>query len=83
LAEFTGERVIPGQVEVDLWNEHVARYVFAARYARGRRVLDAGCGSGYGAVRLALNASSVWGVDVAEEALADRKSTRLNSSHTT
>jgi SAM-dependent methyltransferase len=70
LAEFTGERVIPGQVEVDLWNEHVARYAFAARYARGRRVLDAGCGSGYGAVRLALNASSVWGVDVAEEALA-------------
>lgn len=70
MAEFTGERVIPGQVEVDLWNEHVARYVFAARYAGGRRVLDAGCGSGYGAARLALNASSVVGVDAAEEALA-------------
>ena len=27
--EFTGERVIPGEVETDLWNEHFARYAFA------------------------------------------------------
>ena len=33
LAEFTGERVIPGQVDVDLLNEHLARYTFAARLA--------------------------------------------------
>jgi hypothetical protein len=26
LAEFTGERVIPGQVDDDLWNEHYSRY---------------------------------------------------------
>ena len=42
MAEFTGERVIPGQVDVDLLNEHMARYTFAARLARGKRVLDAG-----------------------------------------
>ena len=42
LAEFTGERVIPGQVDADLLNEHLARYAFAARLARGKRVLDAG-----------------------------------------
>jgi SAM-dependent methyltransferase len=48
LAEFTGERIIPGKVDVDLLNEHVARYTFAARLARGKRVLDAGCGAGYG-----------------------------------
>ena len=46
MAEFTGERVIPGEVDVDLLNEHVARYAFAARLARGKRVLDAGCGGG-------------------------------------
>ena len=40
LAEFTGERVIPGQVDADLLNEHLARYAFAApagaRQARAR-----------------------------------------------
>jgi 2-polyprenyl-3-methyl-5-hydroxy-6-metoxy-1,4-benzoquinol methylase len=69
LAEFTGERVVPGKVEVDLWNEHVARYVFATRFAEGKRVLDAGCGSGYGAARLALKAFRVLGVDLAKEAI--------------
>ena len=48
MAEFTCERLIPGQVDVDLLNEHMARYTFAARLARGKRVLDAGCGAGYG-----------------------------------
>ena len=28
MVEFTGERVIPGQVNEDLWSEHVARYAF-------------------------------------------------------
>lgn len=70
MAEFTGERVIPGEVDPDLWNEHVARYAFAARVARGRRVLDAGCGSGYGAAELAHEASAVLAIDIAAEAIA-------------
>jgi SAM-dependent methyltransferase len=69
LAEFTGERIIPGQVDVDLLNEHVARYTFAARLARGKRVLDAGCGAGYGSAELAQVADSVVGVDRAAEAV--------------
>ncbi len=28
MVEFTGERVIPGQVNDELWNEHVARYAY-------------------------------------------------------
>ena len=32
--EFTGERVVPGLVDADLLNEHLARYRFAARSAR-------------------------------------------------
>ena len=67
--EFTGERVIPGQVELDLWNEHRARYAFAHRFAAGRRVLDIGCGSGYGTAELAQTAQSVDGIDVAVEAI--------------
>jgi len=69
LAEFTGERVIPGQVDADLLNEHLARYAFAARLARGKRVLDAGCGAGYGSAELADAAFSVIGVDVSPEAV--------------
>ena len=69
MAEFTGERIIPGQVDVDLFNEHMARYTFAARLARGKRVLDAGCGAGYGSAELAQAADSVVGVDLAAEAV--------------
>lgn len=68
--EFTGERVIPGQVDVDLWNEHLARYLFATRLARRKRVLDVGCGAGYGSMELASVAASVVGIDVSEEAVA-------------
>jgi SAM-dependent methyltransferase len=70
VSEFTGERVIPGQVNDDLWAEHVARYAFAARFAHGRRVLDMGCGTGYGTADLAQLASSAVGVDLAPDAIA-------------
>jgi SAM-dependent methyltransferase len=70
LIEFTGERVIPARVDVDLWNEHLARYAFAARLAAGKRILDAGCGTGYGSAELAQRALSVTGLDIAPEAIA-------------
>jgi len=69
LIEFTGERVVPGQVDSDLWNEHLARYEFASRLVEGRRVLDAGCGSGYGSARLAASAAFVLGIDSSAEAV--------------
>ena len=68
--EFTGERVIPGQVEADLWSEHFARYAFARRYAGGKTVLDAGCGSGYGSAELANEAALVTGVDFSADAVS-------------
>lgn len=68
--EFTGERVIPGQVDIDLWNEHLSRYAFAARLARRKRVLDAGCGAGYGSAELANTASAVTGIDISADAIA-------------
>ncbi|MGH9627913.1 MAG: class I SAM-dependent methyltransferase [Bryobacteraceae bacterium] len=78
--EFTGERVVPGLVDVNLWNEHMARYAFAARLCRGKRVLDAGCGTGYGAAELAQTAASVTGVDVSQEALAFARQTYTTSN---
>ena len=70
MVEFTGERVVPGQVNDDLWSEHLARYAFARQYAAGRKVLDAGCGTGYGSSELAGVASMVVGFDVAPEAIS-------------
>jgi SAM-dependent methyltransferase len=61
--------VIPGEVDVDLLNEHMARYTFATRLARGKRVLDAGCGAGYGSAELARAAERVVGVDRAPDAI--------------
>src|ERR1700675_135188 len=69
LVEFTGERVIPGMVNDDLWSEHVARYAFARRFAEGRRVLDAGAGTGYGAAELAQSADSVIGLEIDRDAV--------------
>ena len=75
LVEFTGERVIPGQVNDDLWSEHVARYAFASRFAEGKRVLDTGCGTGYGAAELAQSALQVMGIDIAPDAVEYARTT--------
>jgi SAM-dependent methyltransferase len=69
VTEFTGERVIPGQVDADLWAEHMARYAFASRMVEGKRVLDVGCGTGYGTAELAKHASEAVGVDVSPDAI--------------
>lgn len=73
MAEFTGERVIPGKVDVDLWNEHISRYLFASRLCRFKKVIDLGCGSGYGSAELAKKAESVVGVDISESAISEAR----------
>ncbi len=67
--EFTGERFTPECVR-EIWYEHFHRYAFAAPLARGRRVLDAACGEGYGSALLAAEATSVLGVDIGEAVVA-------------
>jgi 2-polyprenyl-3-methyl-5-hydroxy-6-metoxy-1,4-benzoquinol methylase len=48
---------------------HFARYLLAVGMARGRRVLDAACGSGFGSAYLATAAESVLGADLDERML--------------
>jgi len=73
--EFTGERVIPGQVDPDLWAEHISRYAFASRFAPEALVLDVGCGAGYGTAELASRARFAIGIDLAPEAITHATST--------
>ncbi len=66
----TGERTMSEQVEP--MPSTNARRVPAppARLALSKRVLDAGCGAGYGAAELSQTAQSVVGADSAAEAIA-------------
>ena len=73
MVEFTGERVVPGQVNPDLWSEHIARYAFARQFAAGQAVLDAACGVGYGTAELAAEATSVAGIDISADAIEHAK----------
>jgi SAM-dependent methyltransferase len=64
----------PDDFEASTWPQfadHVARYAFARGYAKGRRILDAGTGPGYGAAMLrAAGASRVVAVDVDHQVIA-------------
>lgn len=72
------ERVVIGKTEQKYVDEHVERYKFACKFANGRAVLDAACGSGYGTEMLSKYALSVLGVDNDMEAIQLSKS-RLES----
>jgi 2-polyprenyl-3-methyl-5-hydroxy-6-metoxy-1,4-benzoquinol methylase len=72
--EFTGERVIPGQVNDDLWADHISRYAFASRFAAHANVLDLGCGTGYGVAELSPSARNIVGIDPADEAVSYARS---------
>lgn len=76
-AEFTGERVIPELVDTDLLNEHLSRYRFARNFAaamrRPLRILDAGCGLGYGTAEVVGEGDSIIGTDISPEALIEAR----------
>jgi 2-polyprenyl-3-methyl-5-hydroxy-6-metoxy-1,4-benzoquinol methylase len=65
------ERIVVGAVSLGIYLEHVGRYLFAATFAEGMRVLDAACGTGYGSYCLALGrARRVDGLEISREAVA-------------
>lgn len=73
--EPTGERMIVEHYRSSpedylIYLMHIATYDFARQYTSGKRVLDYGCGSGYGSSRIAKSAIHVTAVDVAADAIA-------------
>jgi len=73
--EPTGERMIMEHYKSSaedyvIYLLHMATYRFAEEFTRGKRVLDFGCGSGYGSAQIAGSAEHVTAVDVAEDAVA-------------
>jgi 2-polyprenyl-3-methyl-5-hydroxy-6-metoxy-1,4-benzoquinol methylase len=74
------ERFVPSQARGQLMEaEHLARYWWVSGLAAGRRVLDAGCGVGYGTAMLAAaDAAEAIGIDIAQEAV-----TAASASHPT
>ena len=61
--EFSGERFVPS-LRGQIYYEHIHRYAIAARFCRGKRVLDIASGEGYGSALLARVAAHVTGIDI-------------------
>jgi 2-polyprenyl-3-methyl-5-hydroxy-6-metoxy-1,4-benzoquinol methylase len=76
--ENTGERHIISSEFTDAADYyihllHIASYEFALKYVDGKRVLDYGCGSGYGSHMLANKAESVMAVDISSDTVTYAK----------
>jgi ubiquinone/menaquinone biosynthesis C-methylase UbiE len=80
--EWTGERILPEPGRY-MFRRHLMAYQFALQFCRGKIVLDAGSGEGYGSSLLAEAGSSVTGIDKSEEAAlhAAEKYARANLAY--
>src|SRR6267143_3401980 len=74
LYHINEERVVPwGDPGLFAW--HRARSEFALLFVPNRSVLDIGCGEGYGAALLSVQAAEVVGIDYSPAAIGHARST--------
>ncbi|MBN8802083.1 MAG: class I SAM-dependent methyltransferase [Stenotrophomonas acidaminiphila] len=83
--EPTGERVLEDAYMQSLgtytiYAMHAASYAFAEALCKGKKVLDFGCGSGYGTLRISGLAQEAYGVDVAADAVLYAKARYQNEN---
>lgn len=71
---WTGERYLP-EIGGDIELEHLHRYIIAAQFVVGKKVLDIASGEGYGSDKLAAFANYVIGVDIDVDAVTHARST--------
>ncbi len=78
---LTGERTLPGIPAENYWfRRHEAAYDAVVPFCPGAVVLEAGCGEGYGADRLAEVARVVLGLDYDAAAVGARRRRRTRGS---
>jgi SAM-dependent methyltransferase len=78
--ELTGERTLPGVASENYWfRRHVAAYRYATALVGGR-VVDAGCGEGYGAAILSRRAKQIIALDLDAPTLIHAKRRYLIAS---
>ena len=78
MLEATGERVIEqhykdSREDYVIYLFHLATYNFARKYVQRQRVLDYGCGSGYGSALIADDCEQMIAIDIAPDAIAYAK----------
>lgn len=67
---LTGERTVPGIPAENYWfRRHEAAYEFAVQHAHGR-MLEVGCGEGYGTALLSRVAETIVGIDYDAQTVA-------------
>lgn len=66
----SGERILLEKESALMIARHLCAYKFAQGYVNNRRVLDLGCGQGYGSFLLSENAKEVTGLDYHEPAIS-------------
>lgn len=77
--KFTGERVVPWNATMRerhlpwVMAHHVQRYAWALPQVAGKKVVDLGCGTGYGSFMLSWLAEWVTGLDVNGDAIVFAK----------
>jgi len=64
----SGERSCPDFPD-EIFVSHSKVYSFASQFCAGKRILDVGCGTGYGTSFLSESADSAIGVDISRQAL--------------
>jgi len=64
----TSERCCPAFPD-EIFENHFRVYRFVSQFCRNQRVLDVGCGTGYGSAYLANVARSVIGIDLSRQAI--------------
>lgn len=69
--KLEGERFVPKIDNRDAFYwEHITRYTFAKPYIKGKKVLDLGCGTGYGSFEIIkIGAAKVIGIDISKKAI--------------